>query len=230
MTEAIRNRIGPASGVLFFVLLMGGAAIHGYPEIAPSDSQLAGWLATLDPGRFNAGMYIEALGVLLFMPFATWLYRRLRQGPRDASYAAITMLAASAGWVVFTLDVLGGWAGLADQAGKGLDVRVAQTVVAINQASYDFTNIVLGLTVLAAGVAIVRGGAMSRFAGWAAIGIGVLYVVTLPIGRDATPAGILGYLWIFAIASYYTFRPGREREVTAAADHRSAPTGLQASR
>src|SRR5438093_163629 len=97
MTEAIRNRIGPASGVLFFALLMAGAAIHGYPEIRPSDSQLASWLATLDLGRFNTGMYIEALGVLLFMPFATLLYRRLRQGPRDASYPATTMLAASEG-------------------------------------------------------------------------------------------------------------------------------------
>jgi hypothetical protein len=41
MTEAIRNRIGPASGVLFFALLMVGAGIHGYPDIKPSDTQLA---------------------------------------------------------------------------------------------------------------------------------------------------------------------------------------------
>jgi hypothetical protein len=230
MREAIGNRVGPASGVLFFILLMSGAMIHGYPDIRPSDSQLTSWLANLDVNRFMAGAYIEAIGVLLFIPFGAWLYGRLRQGRRDASIPAVTMLAAGAAWVAFTLPILGAWAGLADQAQKGLDVRVAQTVVSVNQASYDLTAIVLGLTVLAAGVAIVRGLAMSRWAGWAAIVIGILYMVTLPFGVDATPIGLLGYLWILAVAGYYTFRPTRKRQVVATADHQSVAAGLPASR
>ncbi|HEY8813860.1 MAG TPA: hypothetical protein VIP57_01965, partial [Candidatus Dormibacteraeota bacterium] len=74
MREAIGNRVGPASGVLFFVLLMGGAMIHGYPDIRPSDSQLTSWLTNLDVNRFMAGANIEAIGVLLFIPFGAWLY------------------------------------------------------------------------------------------------------------------------------------------------------------
>jgi hypothetical protein len=230
MKQAIWNRVGPASGVMFFVLLMGGAGIHGYPDIRPSDSQLANWLANVDVNRFMAGANIEAIGVLFFLPFAAWLYSRLRQGPGDASFPAVTMLAAGVGWVAFTLPLLGAWAGLADQARKGLDVRVAQTVVSINQASYDLTAIVLGLTVLAAGVAIVRGRSMSRWAGWAAIIIGVLYMVTLHFGVDATLIGLLGYLWILAVAGYYTFRPGRERQVVATAGHQSMAAGMPATR
>jgi Domain of unknown function (DUF4386) len=229
MREAIGNRVGPASGVLFFVLLMSGAMIHGYPDIRPSDSQLASWLANVDVSRFMAGANIEAIGVLLFIPFAAWLYSRLRRGRRDASIPAVTMLAAGAGWVAFTLPILGAWAGLANQARTGLDVRVAQTVVAINQASYDMTAVVLGLTMLAAGVAIVRGGAMSQWVGWAAIVIGVIYVVTLSFGVDATPAGILGYVWIFAVACYYTFRPGVQRQVIANTGNHPVAVELQAT-
>jgi len=210
MKEAIWSRVGPATGVLFFALLMVGAAIHGYPDIRPSDSHLANWLANVDVNQFRAGYYIECIGIVLFIPFVAWLYGRLRQGARDSSWPAITMLAAGAGWVAFTLPLMGGWAGLAEQARKGLDVRVAQTVVSTNQASYDLTGIVLGLTILAAGVAIVRGGALSQWVGWAAIVIGVIDVATLPFGIDASPAGLLGYLWVFALAIYCIFRPGRE--------------------
>jgi hypothetical protein len=209
MKEAIWSRVGPATGILFFSLLMAGASIHGYPDIRPTDSQLSNWLANLDLNQFRAGIYIECLGILLFIPFVAWLYRRLRNGVGDSSWPAITMLAAGAGWVAFTLPLMGGWAGLAEQARKGLDVRVAQTVVSTNQASYDLTGIVLGLTMLAAGVAIVRGGAMTQWVGWAAVAIGVIDVVTLPFGIDASPAGLLAYLWLFAVAVYCTFRPGR---------------------
>lgn len=226
MRQAFGNRVGPATGLLFFVLLMGGAAFHGYPDIRPSDSQLTSWLATVDPNRFTAGVYIEAVGILLFIPFAAWLYGRVRQGARDVSWPAVAMLAAGAGWVVSSLPLLGAWAGLVDQARKGLDVRVAQTLVSIIQVSYDLTAIVLGLTLLAAGVAIVLGGTMSRWAGWAAIVIGAIYVATLPFGPDATPAGLLGYLWLFAVAGYYTVRPGRPRKLDPGVSQASLARGL----
>jgi Domain of unknown function (DUF4386) len=227
MKEAIWNRVGPATGILFFALLMAGASIHGYPNIRPSDSQLANWLANLDLKQFRAGVYIECLGVLLLVPFVAWLFGRLRQGARDSSWPAITMLAAGAGWVAFTLALMGLWAGLAEQARTGLDVRTAQTVVAITQASYDLTGIVLGLTLLAAGFAILRGGAMSQWIGWPAIVIGVIYLGTPPLGIDAAPTGLLGYLWLFAVAIYCTVRPGRATAVATVKQH--AGSGLPAT-
>ena len=228
MKEAIWSRIGPVTGILFFSLLMAGASIHGYPDIRPTDSQLSNWLANLDLNQFRAGIYIECLGILLFIPFVAWLYRRLRYGVRDSSWPAITMLAAGAGWVAFTLPLMGAWAGLAEQARKGLDVRVAQTVVSTSQASYDLTGMVLGLTILAAGVAIISGRAMSQWVGWVAIAIGVFDVVTLPFGIDASPAGVLAYLFIFAVAVYSTFRPGRAVAPVGAA-RQPASSELQAT-
>ncbi|HEV2028363.1 MAG TPA: hypothetical protein VGS16_07500 [Candidatus Dormibacteraeota bacterium] len=227
MKEAIWSRIGPVTGVLFFGLLMTGATIHGYPDIRPSDSQLASWLVNVDLNQFRAGVYIESLGILLFIPFVAWFYGRLRQGARDSSWPAITMLAAGAGWVAFTLPLMAGWAGLAEQARKGLDIRVAQTVVSTNQASFDLTGIILGLTILAAGVAIVRGGAMSKWVGWAAIVIGVTHGATLPLGMDASPAGFLAYLFLFAVALYSTFRPGRA--IAAVTVKQSLGSGLPAT-
>jgi hypothetical protein len=58
----------------------------------------------------------------------------------------------------------------------------AQTVVSINQAWFEMTGILFGLTLIAAGAAIIRGGAMSRWAGWAAVVIGVGVVASVPVG------------------------------------------------
>jgi len=229
MKEAIWSRVGPAAGLLFFPVLMVGFFIHRYPDIRPSDAQLASWLATVNLSTFRFGVYVEALGIMLLIPFAAWLYFQLRQGARDASWPAVAMLAAAIGWVVISLQINEAWVGLLDQARNGLDIRVAQTVVSINQATYDMTGVVHGVTILAAGVAIVRGGAMARWVGWAAVIIGVFLVGSVPFGIDATPFGILGYIWILAVGGYYAIRPPRTRQVVAAPAQRSVATGLPAT-
>jgi hypothetical protein len=140
------------------------------------------------------------------------------------------MVAAGAGWIVLTLPINESWVGLVDQARKGLDIRMAQTVVSINQAWFEMTGLVFGLMLMAAGVAIIRGGAMSRWAGWAAIIIGLGSAVSVPLGAASTPAQLLGFLWILAVGGYYTFRPGRGRQLVATAGHQSVAAGLPATR
>lgn len=225
MGESIWSRVGPACGLLFFPLVMVGFSIHGYPDIQPSDAQLAKWLARVDLSVFKLGVYIEAVATLLFIPFAAWLYGHLRQGTRNSTRPAVAMVAAGVGWTVLTLPINESWVGLIGQAHKGLDIRMAQTVVSINQAWFDMTGLVFGLTLMAAGVAIVRGGAMTQWAGWAAFVIGLGMAATVPLGASATPAQILGFLWILAVGGYYTFRPGRQRESAAIVRQQSAFVG-----
>jgi len=230
VTNAIWNRLGPAAGLLFLPVLMAGLLIHRYPDVRPTDAHLANWLANVNATTFRFGVYVEALGVLLVIPFAAWLFGRVRQGAKDSSTPATAMLIATATWVALTLPINESWAGLVDQARSGLDIRVAQTIVSINQASYGMTGIVLGVILLSAGVAIVRGGAISRWAGWAAVIIGLFAMVSGPLGTDATPLSLLAYVWIFAVGGYYTFRPGMRRELEASASRASIGGALPATR
>ncbi len=222
MTNAIWSRVGPAAGLLFFPLIMLGFSIHGYPDIHPSDAQLAKWLAGVDQNTFQQGVYVEALGTVLFIPFAAWLFGHLKHGARESSWPAVAMLGAGAGWVILTLPINETWVGLVDRARKGLDIGVAQTVVSINQAWFEMTGIVFGLTLIAAGVAIVSGSAISRWAGWAAVVIGVGVVASVPVGAAATPAQLLGFLWFLVLGGYYTFRPAGRHDVRPAAVSASA--------
>lgn len=229
MIDAIWSRIGPATGLLFFPVVMVGFSIHGYPEIHPTDTQLAKWLAAADQNTFQLGVYVEALGTALFIPFAAWLFGHLKQGGRE-SWPAVAMLAAGAGWITATLPINESWVGLIQQARNGLDIRMAQTVVSINQAWFDMTGILFGLMLIAAGVAIILGGAMSRWAGWAALVIGLGMIASVPLGAAATPAQLLGYLWILIVGGYYTFRPGRTSELEVGISQTSIARGLSATR
>ena len=222
MLNAIWNRLGPAAGLLFFPVLMVGFFIHRYPDIRPTDAHLANWLATVNANTFRFGVYVEALGIVLLIPFAAWLYGRVRQGAKDASTPATAMLIATATWTALTLPINESWVGLVDQARNGLDIRVAQTIVSINQAWYDMTGLVFGVILLSAGVAIVRGVAMSRWLGWAAIIIGLFQMASAPFGTDATPFGLLAYVWILAVGGYYTFRPAANRDLAPAVGPASA--------
>jgi len=230
MRDAIWNRIGPAAGLLFFPLLMVGFSIHGYPNIAPTDAQLSKWLAGVDQNTFKLGVYVEALATVLFLPFLAWLFGHVRQGVRDSSLPSLAMLAAGAGWVIATLPINESWVGLVDRAGKGLDIGTAQTVVSINQAWFEMTGILFGFTLLTAGVAIVRGGAMSRWVGWVALVIGVGVVASVPLGAASTPAQILAFLWFLLVGGFYTLRPGRAREGVTGIAQPSVTSGLPATR
>jgi uncharacterized protein DUF4386 len=226
---AIWSRVGPTAGLLFFVLVFAGLLVHGYPAVRPTNAQLADWLARVDANRFRFGVYVEAIAIVLFVPFTVWLYGHLRQGAKESSAPAIVMLIGAGIWVALTLPINESWLGLVNQA-RNVDIRVAQTVVSINQATYDMTGLILGLTLIASGVAAVRGGAMSRWAGWAAILIGVVQVVMSPLGVDASPIALLAYLWILGVAGYYTIRPGRVRDFVTATAQPSVATGIAATR
>jgi hypothetical protein len=225
MKEAIWNRVGPVTGILFFGLVFTGLFVHGYPDIRPTDAQLAKWLASVDVNRFSLGIYIEAVGYALFLPFAAWLYGHLKQGRTGASWPAVAMLAAAAAWVILTLPINELYIGMLEQAQRGLDIRVAQTVVSINQAWFEMTSVLLALTLLAAGVSILRGAAMSRWAGWAAVAVGL--TLFLPATNFLQP---VGYLWFLAVAGYYTVRPSRLRERVADVAQPAIATGLPAAR
>jgi hypothetical protein len=226
MKEAIWNRVGPVTGILFFGLVFTGLFVHGYPDIRPTDAQLAKWLASIDVNRFSLGIYIEAVGYALFLPFAAWLYGHLKQRGVGASWPAVAMLAAAAAWVILTLPINELYVGMLEQARRGLDIRVAQTVVSINQAWFEMTSVLLALTLLAAGVSILRGAAMSRWAGWAAVAVGL----TLFLPAAALFLQPVGYLWFLAVAGYYTFRPAWVREVVASTAQPTGATGLPAAR
>lgn len=215
MKGAIWNRVGPVAGIVSFFLTFVGASIHGFPDVRPSDAQLAKWLASVDLNSFTLGIYIEDLSSVFYLVFAAWLFGILRRGGAGTSLAALVWLCANVAGAVATFPINAITLGLIEQARNGLDIRVSQTIISMTQAWFDAAGPIGGLGYLAAGVAILRGGVMSRWMGWAAIALGIesfVPAVYLPIW-----IGMLSFLWDLAVAVYYTIRPFPEREFGSSA-------------
>jgi hypothetical protein len=226
MKESIWNRVGPATGIVWFCLLFTGLSVHGYPDIKPTDAQLAKWLVDVDVNRFSHGVYIETLGLVSFLPFAAWLYGHLKRGGAGSSWPALVMLAAATAHTILVLPINELYVAMVEQARRGLDIHVAQTVLSITQAWFEMTGVVFALILLAAGVSIVRGAVMSRWAGWAAIAIGL----TLLVPATVFIVSMVGFLWFLAVAVYYTLRPSRVRERVADAAQPVIANSLPAAR
>lgn len=213
------SRIGPATGILFVFVSLAGFMIHGYPAIRPSDGQLQEWIDVTDLNRFTIGVYIEALGYLFLLPFVAWLYTSLRSATGCRPWTTVLALAAGAGYVVLALPVNESWVGILEQGKQGLDVRVSQVLVSTNQAWFGMSNMLLGVFLIAAGLAILQTRAIGRWAGWAAIAIGALGM--LPgVGTVASFAIVP---WLLGVGAYYAIRPLDSNPEEAAA-HQGQPS------
>lgn len=198
------SRVGPASGLLFVFVSLAGFMIHGYPAISPSDGQLQEWIKVTDLNRFTVGVYIEALGYLFLLPFVAWLYTTLRSATGYRPWTAVLALAAGAGYVVLVLPINESWVGILEQGKQGLDVRVSQTLVSTSQAWFSMSNMMLGLFLIAAGLAILQTRAIGRWAGWAAVAIGALGMMPGGVG---ILAGFAILPWLLGVGAYYSVRP-----------------------
>ena len=118
---------------------------------------------------------------------------------------------------------------MADRVHQGLDIQLAHTVIASDQECLDLAGSVLGLFLVAAGAVMLHGSALARVAAVATILIGLAQVVSSPIGLSTTPAAMPPYVWMIAVAGYYTFRPGQEPEAEPGLSRTQVATGLPAT-
>jgi len=82
------ERVGPATGIIGVTVLLIGYSIHGYPPMNATGSQLVSWTQSTDPAVFSLGIYLEAVGIVLFLVFFTWLCAQLWETPSRPWLAA----------------------------------------------------------------------------------------------------------------------------------------------
>jgi hypothetical protein len=194
-------RIGPASGIVGWVVSLVGYSIHGYPKTGASAQELARWASTADPNRFAIAVEIEAIGILIIIVFYTWLCDLIRR-KGDLGWLAIFAFAMVVVWGaagIFGNAVL---VALLDADRSGVDTQI---LVATNDVSDELlkaTYLFFGLAMVAIAVAAYRGKALPNWLTWPGLVIGV----GLAVPATVNFAGLAVLLWAFAVSGLFLLR------------------------
>jgi hypothetical protein len=207
------TRLGAGLGIAGIALLVGGFSLVASTDAtfhAP-DSDVLAYYAETDLARTFTGGLIEALGLLLFLPFAAMLTGRVTvPGPVAAVLAPTARLAAT---VYVTICLAPGLsAGAAALWGAQRESADPGLVLALNDVralSYFLALLAFAAFLVAVGAAGLVSGRLARWAGWSAVGVGVALAASLPAatGGYADIAGLLGLVWVVAVCVSLLRRP-----------------------
>jgi hypothetical protein len=203
MSTVTPTRVAAALGLLSIVLSAVGLAIHGYPAIGASGKEIARWATTTNQQQFGVGIYIEALGTLLFLPFAAWLCTVAREAEEGFSW----LVTAGFGAVVLYLGISimdnGIWSSLLDGARHGTSPQTLASIRDIAEYIFHGTLLFGGMFFVLTGYALFRTRALPRLIGGTAVALGLGLLVP-PL---VLVTGLLVWVWTVLVSLYLLARP-----------------------
>jgi hypothetical protein len=197
-------RVGPVAGIAGWVISLVGLGIHGYANMGASGQDLARWASTTDPTRFTAGIYVEAVGIILLLVFFAWLcdYLRRASGP---SWLPMLAFATGAIWCATGILVNSVWVALLDAGRRGADPQLLIAMRDMAQAAFNASYLFFALAMIAIAVAAFVARSLPTWLSWPAIVIGV----GLANPTTTNFASLAVILWTFAIGMLFVLRPPR---------------------
>lgn len=200
------SRIGPAAGIVSWVVIIAGFVIHGYPPMDASPEELVRWASTTDANRFAVGVFVEDIGYPIFLFFLAWLCNDLWRVGGSPWLLALGLSSAVA-WGAVGLGDNGVWTAVLAAGKRGIDMHALGGMRDIAQDVYNSTNIVFGLALLALGLGALSAKTAPRWLGWAAIAIGVGMAATANLPNVNAPILLLALIWSVAVSVRYLIRP-----------------------
>lgn len=208
MTGRSMLRLGAAAGILYVVLLTAGfvmvAASIGGP-LATIDSPDELILAELERqsgvGAW-VGLYLSAIGSLLFVVFAARLWATLRRAEGDPGLASAAGFGFGIIYVGLTLVSLVFVGAERLAAGRGIDIELARVLQTLNSGTYILSWGAAALFLAATASVVLATGALPRWLGWsaAALALALLLAMAVPTIGPALMAPFLFPFWVLAAA------------------------------
>jgi hypothetical protein len=216
MPDVSRVRVAAALGLFSIILSFAGLIIHGYPAIGASGKEIADWATTTNQQQFTLGIYVEALGYLLFLPFAAWLWSVARDAEDGLGWLVAAGFGAATLYVGISIMDNGIWSSLLDGARRGTAPQTLASIRDIAQYIFHGTLLFGAMFFVLTGYVLFRARALPRWIGATAtvIGLGLL------VPPLADIAALLVWIWTVVVSLYLLARPGAvatAREPSAAA-------------
>lgn len=198
-----RTRIAAALGLLSIILTFVGLSVHGYPPMVASSAEIAQWATTTNQQQFAIGIYVEALGYMLFLLFAAWLWSVAREAEGGSGWLSTAGFGTA---VLYVAGIItnGIWSALLDAGHQGASPQMLVVIYDIAQDVFQSTILFGAVFSLLIGYVLFRTRALPRWIGATAVVVGLLMLIppTQQIGA------LVLLIWTVAVSLYLLVRPG----------------------
>lgn len=200
------TRIGAGCGLAGIVLASAGFALVASADATfhSPDSAVLAYYTEAGLARTVSGGLIQALGVLLLLPFAAMLAARVRTpGPAGEVLGPTARMAATV-YVTISLapGMSAGAAALWLAHAESPDPGIVLALNDLRSLSYFVALLAYGVFLVAAGAAGLVSGRLARWASWSAVVLGVALVASVPTATAgfADIVGLLGLVWVVVVS------------------------------
>jgi hypothetical protein len=208
------SRIGASAGIFSVVVTFVGFGVHGgLPSAATADA-VRSYIDGVSASQTGIGNYIELLGYVLFLVFATFLFAVARAANPDRfNWLAALGLVAAGAYVAVSAVAIAGQQVMVEWAKAGVDAKTVLGIYILDSDAFTLSFELASLFLAAVGVAFLNAGRPLRLMGVGAIVIAVIVFVSGLIGTASIENGIsqvgflLFILWTIAAGIYLLIRP-----------------------
>lgn len=216
MSERVLSRIGAAAGVASFVVTFVGFGVHGGLPSDITAAAIQSYTQGVSAGQTGLGNYLELLGYLLFLAFATYLYAVARAvSPDRLHWLNVLGFAAATTYVAVSAAAIGGQQVIVELVKAGGDAKTSLGFYILDNETFTMSFEIAALFAVALGSVLLTGGSALRVIGWAAIAAAAVLFIsgmigTISIKSPINQVGLLLFeLWVVAASIYFLVRPPR---------------------
>jgi hypothetical protein len=219
------ERLGAASGMLWFLLIMVGNQISTTgtnDSVRPSGEQiLADLRRSSESTTATVGFTMELLGFAALLVFLGYLFWVLRRGDGEGSWLPGTALVAGITMIAIKLGSAGPIYAAVLRKDE-ISPELARTLVDINSGAFWISWLPFAVLVAATAGAALQTGLVARPLAWVGLALGVIGVVpavsvAVAMSDFGAAPFLLSAVWLAVLSGVLTVRGPRRPAVVPAA-------------
>ena len=215
-----------------FIVTFVGFGVHGGLPSDTTTAAIQSYVQGVNAGQTGAGNYLELLGYLLFLVFATYLYAVARAvGPERLHWLNVLAVTAATTYVAVSAMGIAAQQVMVESSKAGIDAKTLLNVYILDSEAFTMSFEILALFAIALGSVFVADVLSMRVIGGSAILVGaVLFVTgligTISITSSVAQIGLLLFeLWMVAVSIFFIIRPPRIADPPTARRRQPDPDG-----
>jgi hypothetical protein len=216
MTTHTWTRVAAGSGLLHVIVVLIGVAIHqGSPDVGASAHDVATYVVGVSSTQAWIGNYVEGVGYLLFLLFATFLYSAFPRTAPSWKWFSVTALAAAIMYVTMSVGPGIALQEATVQWGKrGVSPQVVAALSDMADDVFFLSFIPVALFLGAVAVLAWWTNVLPRWLGMFAAGTAVLVLIAGALANLSATHGaamlafLVFSLWIVVTSITLLVRPG----------------------